>query len=485
MGNIYLAIDLKSFYASVECVTRGLDPLNTNLVVADESRTDKTICLAVSPALKSFGIGSRMRLFELKQRVREVNLNRRKDYKHKMIGKSIYLNELSKNKGLSVDYLIAKPRMAYYIKYSSQIYDIYLDYFSSEDMHIYSIDEVFIDVTPYLNIYKCSPYELCRRVLKDVYAKTGITATAGIGTNLYLAKIAMDIVAKHSEADESGVRIAQLDEMSYREKLWTHAELLDFWRVGRGYKKRLNALGLETMGDIARCSLENEKLLYDTFGINAELLIDHAWGIETCSMKDIKGYRPQSKSIGKGQVLSRAYTYEEAHTIVKEMCEDLVLELAEKQYYTRQLVLNIGYDSSNKYEGEKEIDRYGRSLPKTAHGIANFNKPNHSSELLVGACMDIYEKIINPKLKVRRINIAFGQLILKKNLKASDKQEQLSLFGNSDIDTHQEQLKEEHFQNVLVNIRNKYGKNAIGKVSNLKKESTIKERHAQIGGHKA
>lgn len=374
--HIYVSIDLKSFYASVECRERGLNPMTTNLVVADKSRTEKTICLAVSPALKAYGIPGRVRLFEVVQKVKEINMNRKlKAPNHSFTGLSYDDTALRKNADLELTYLIAPPRMAYYMKYSTKIYNIYLQWFSSEDIYVYSIDEVFIELTPYLQVYHLSPEELVTKVLQDVFEKTGITATAGIGTNLYLCKVAMDIVAKHVEPNKNGVRIASLSEMTYRRLLWNHRPLTDFWRVGNGYRKKLENHGIYTMGDVARTSIQNEELLYKLFGVNAELLIDHSWGWEPCTLKQVKSYKPETNSISSGQVLHCPYDYEKTKLIVKEMAELLALDLVEKNLVTNQLVLTIGYDTENltnpfirsSYKGEITTDAYGRKIPKHAH----------------------------------------------------------------------------------------------------------------------
>ena len=407
----YIAIDLKSFYASVECVERRLNPLTTNLVVADASRTEKTICLAVSPSLKAYGISGRARLFEVIQKVKEINDQRQRKARRKLTEKSFRDGELKNNPNLLVSFIAAPPRMAYYIEYSTKIYDIYLKYVSQDDIHVYSIDEVFLDVTDYLKNYKMSAHDLARTIIKDILQSTGITATAGIGTNLYLCKVAMDIVAKHVEADEDGVRIAELDEMSYRRLLWNHTPITDFWRVGKGYAKKLENVHLYTMGDIARCSLGsekdyyNEELLYKLFGVNAELLIDHAWGYEPCTIKDIKKYKPRDKSIGSGQVLHEPYTYDKARLIVKEMVDMLTLDLVDKNLVTDQIVLTIGYDIKNinhSYTGETKIDMYGRKIPKHSHGTANMKFPTSSTKLITEKDLELYDRIVNKKLLIRR-----------------------------------------------------------------------------------
>jgi len=481
----YIAIDLKSFYASVECREQGLDPLKARLVVADESRTEKTICLAVSPALKAYGIPGRARLFEVIQKARQAK----------------------------IDFITAVPRMSLYVKYSTQIYNIYLKYVSSDDVVVYSIDEVFIDATSYLSTYNMTAKELAMAMIKDVLKETGITATAGIGTNLYLAKIAMDIVAKKMPADENGVRIAELDERSYREKLWDHTPIRDFWRVGGGYAKKLAEVGLFTMGDIARCSIGKEKdyynedLLYKLFGINAELLIDHAWGYEPVTIEDIKAYKPQTNSLSTGQVLHCPYDFEKTKLVVKEMTDSLCLDLVSKGFVTDQLVLNIGYDIENiknseilkKYSGEVVTDHYGRRIPKHSHGTINLAKPTASSAIIIGAVLELFDKIVNPDLLVRRINVVAAKVITEQKAKEEEKYEQLDLFsfglGYDDASsnvkaashdkTHIIAEKEKKVQEAVLKIKDKYGKNAVLKGMNFEEGATAKDRNAQIGGHKA
>ena len=493
--NVYISIDLKSFYASVECKERGLDPITTNLVVADSSRTEKTICLAVSPALKSYGIPGRARLFEVIQKVKEINIERkRRAPQNKFSGSSYNDIELKNNPQLELDYIIAPPRMSYYMKYSTNIYNIYLKYFSSEDIYVYSIDEIFCDITKYLKYYKMTPRELVTMVIKDVYETTGITATAGIGTNLYLCKVAMDIVAKHVKPDKNGVRIAGLDEMTYRKYLWAHRPLTDFWRVGKGYAKKLEAHRIYTMGDIARTSIENEELLYRLFGINAELLIDHAWGWEPCTIESIKSYKPISNSISSGQVLHCPYDCEKARLIVKEMTELLTLELVEKKLITNQIVLTIGYDIDNLknkeiskiYNGEITTDRYGRNVPKHAHGTINLDHKTSSTRVIMDAVMELYERIINNKLLIRRINITANNVISEDCLNEEKTYEQVDLFTNyEELDRNREKEKQEkQIQNVMINIKKKYGKNAILKGMNFEEGGTTIERNGQIGGHK-
>lgn len=493
-SKIYVAIDLKSFYASVECKERGLDPITTNLVVADSSRTEKTICLAVSPALKSYGIPGRARLFEVVQKVKEVNIYRkRKATNRTFTGSSDSDIELKKNKSLELSYIIAPPRMAYYMKYSSKIYNIYLKYFSSDDIYVYSIDEVFIDVTHYLKTYNMRAKELVTKVIQDVYQTTGITATAGIGTNLYLCKIAMDIVAKHVKPDEKGVRIAGLDEMAYRKLLWGHRPLTDFWRVGKGYTKKLEEHGMYTMGDVARMSVKNEDLLYKLFGVNAELLIDHAWGWESVTIESIKAYRPATNSICSGQVLHCPYNYENTKIIVKEMTELLALDLVEKGLVTNQIVLEVGYDVDNLknqaisslYNGEITTDKYGRKVPKHAHGTINIDHQTASSKVLTGYIIKLYEQIVNKQLLVRRINITVNNVVNENMVKTSD-YEQINLFVDY-AEVNEKRKKEEaekEIQKAMIGIKSKYGKNAILKGMNLQKEGTTIERNRQIGGHK-
>ncbi|NLJ96229.1 MAG: DNA methylase [Clostridiales bacterium] len=507
MGNhTYIAIDLKSFYASVECIERNLDPMTTNLVVADASRTEKTICLAVSPSLKSYGISGRARLFEVIQRVKEVNAERVRKAPNRVFTGSSYNDiELKNSPNLSLDYIAAPPRMAYYMEYSTRIYNIYLKYVAPEDIHVYSIDEVFIDVTNYLKLYNLTARELAMKMIGEVLKTTGITATAGIGTNLYLAKVAMDIVAKHIAPDKDGVRIAELDEMSYRRILWTHRPLTDFWRVGRGYARKLEEYGMFTMGDVARCSIGkpndyyNEDLLYKLFGVNAELLIDHAWGWEPCTIADIKDYRPSTNSLGSGQVLQSPYDYKKAGLIVQEMTDLLVLDLVDKKLVTDQLVLTIGYDICNltnpeikkKYKGEITTDQYGRQIPKHAHGTTNLKYPTSSTKLIIDAVMDLYSQIVDKNLYVRRINVTANHVVDESSVEKADSYEQLNLF--TDYVAEQKKRKEEEaalerekkMQHAVLHIKKKYGKNAILKGMNLKEGAMTIERNKQIGGHKA
>lgn len=498
----YIAIDLKSFYASVECIERGLNPMTTNLVVADAARSEKTICLAVSPSLKSFGVPGRPRLFEVVQKIREENI-KRKVYapKRQFTGASYSIDELRSNSSVSVDYIVAVPRMALYVEYSTRIYNVYLKYIAPEDIHIYSIDEVFIDVTAYLKTYKMSPHDLAMTIIRDVLKTTGITATAGIGSNLYLAKIAMDIVAKKMPPDRDGVRIAELDEMSYRQLLWNHKPLISFWRVGRGYAKKLEANGMYTMGDIARMSLSpyGEKLLYKLFGINAELLIDHAWGWEPCTLADVKAYRPATTSISSGQVLLYPYSFDKARLVVKEMTDALVLDLVDKKMVTDQIVLTIGYDIENlknkeisrQYIGEITIDAYGRKVPKHAHGTTNIHKQTSSTMLIMDAVLDLYDRIVNKNLLIRKINIVANRLVDEEIATKKITHQQIDLFTDYTAlekqkeQEYQEESKEKKIQEAILYIKKKYGKNALLKGMNLEEGATGKERNNQIGGHKA
>lgn len=508
MEHTYIAIDLKSFYASVECVERKENPLTTNLVVADESRTEKTICLAVSPSLKAFGIPGRARLFEVMAAVKEVNRRRLAAIpERKFSGKSCHAEDIDSDKSLAVSYIVAPPRMAKYMEYSTRIYQIYLRYFAPEDMHVYSVDEVFMDATRYLSTYKMSARELTRKIIQDILSETGITATAGIGTNLYLCKIAMDVWAKHTEADKDGVRIAELDEMSYRRYLWDHKPITDFWRVGRGYAKKLAENGMFTMGDIARCSVGkpgefyNEGLLYDLFGVNAELLIDHAWGWEPCTIEDIKAYKPSANSISTGQVLSEPYDFEKTRLIIREMTELLVLDLLDKHLVTDRMVLTVGYDIENltdksrrnAYNGEVVMDRYGRKIPKHAHGTANLKEKTSSISIIMDAVMELYDRIMDPALLTRRMSVVAANVVDESEVEAQKKEtyEQLSLF--TDIEAEEERkkeekaalLKERKAQEAVLAIRKKFGKNAILKGTNLEEGATTIDRNRQIGGHKA
>ncbi len=503
---VYIAIDLKSFYASVECRERKLDPMKTNLVVADAERTEKTICLAVSPSLKSYGVPGRARLFEVIQKVRQVNAERRAVAPgRRFTGTSCDNNELIDNPSLELTYITAPPRMALYVKYSTDIYKVYLKYVSPDDIHIYSIDEVFMDVTDYLAAYKMTARQLAMKIILDVLETTGITATAGIGNNLYLAKVAMDIGAKHIPADENGVRIAELDERKYREMLWDHRPITDFWRVGKGYAKKLEANGLYTMGDIARCSIgkpedfHNEDLLYDLFGINAELLIDHAWGWEPVTMADIKAYRPEAKSIGSGQVLQEPYESHMARLVAREMTDLLVLDLVDKKLETDQLVLTVGYDIENltdperrrRYKGPVKVDYYGRRVPKHAHGTVNLKNKTSSSKIIIDALMELYDSIVDPELLVRRVNITANKIVPEGSVPAEDTSEQLSLFTDYEEEERKRKSEaadleeEKHLQQAMLDIKKKYGKNALLKGMNLQKGATARQRNSQIGGHKA
>ena len=545
MSKTYISIDLKSFYASVECMERGLDPLNTNLVVADASRTQKTICLAVSPSLKAYGIPGRARLFEVEQKVKEANARRQTRAPKNIIdGKSVFASELNENPNLAIDYIAAKPRMALYMSKSMQIYDVYLRYIAPEDIYAYSVDEVFIDASGYLKTYGLNAHDFARLLVREVFKETGITATAGIGPNLYLCKIAMDIGAKHTEADADGVRIAELDEYSYRRLLWDHRPITDFWRVGRGYAKKLAKKSIFTMGDIARCSLGtssdyyNEDLLYKMFGVNAELLIDHAWGYEPCTLAEVKSYRPQRKSLVSGQVLQNAYTYDKTRIVVREMMELLALDLVDKGLLTNQIVLTVGYDIENlsdperrrAYKGEITVDGYGREIPKHAHGTGNLPFSTSSTKLTTDCVLEVFDRVVDESLLTRRISITVNNLVLESEYKresevASAEPEQISMFdmlaggddsqapervsskeatvyseqdkpnstmvaesilGSTGNDNDEDALeKEKQVQEAMLKIKKRFGKNAILKGTNLQEGATAKERNAQIGGHKA
>jgi len=466
----YIAIDLKSFYASVECVDRGLDPLTTNLVVADKSRTDKTICLAVTPSLKAYGIGGRARLFEVRQKAR------------------------------GVDFIIAKPRMAYYIEVSIKVYQTYLKYIAPEDIHVYSIDEVFMDVTAYLRTYKMTAHELAMKMIRDVLATTGITATAGIGTNMYLCKVAMDIVAKKMPADKDGVRIAELDEMSYRRELWDYRPLTKFWRVGHGIADKLAVYGIDTMGKLARMSVQNEGLLYRLFGVNAELLIDHAWGWEPCTMEAVKAYRPETNSFSSGQVLQEPYTFKKARVVIREMAEGMALDLVSKRLVTDQLMLTVGYDAESltrpeirkNYHGEISTNYYGKAVPKHAHGTFNFEKPTSSSRLIMDGATELFDRQVNPDLLIRRLNLTTNHVVSEASLSALDSvPQQLDLFTDYEALEKQRQEeqnkfdKERRMQEAQLKIKKRFGKNAILRGLNFEEGATAKERNKQIGGHKA
>lgn len=503
----YIAIDLKSFYASVECRERGLDPLTTNLVVADASRTEKTICLAVSPSLKSYGIPGRARLFEVIQTIHAVNAERlSKAPGHAFTGESCSDLELKQSPALAVSYITATPRMAYYIEYSTKIYKTYLKYIAPEDIHVYSIDEVFIDATHYLNTYQLSARQLARKLIQEVFQDTGITATAGIGTNLYLCKIAMDIGAKHATPDQDGVRIAELDEMSYRELLWSHRPLTDFWRIGRGYAKKLEANGLYTMGDIARCSLGapddyyNEDLLYRLFGINAELLIDHAWGFEPCTIADIKAYKPETNSLCSGQVLQRPYHFSEGRLVVREMADLTALDLVDKQLVTDQIILTIGYDRENLsdpeirrlYHGPVTTDHYGRSVPKHAHGSLNLDHATSSARVIMDTAALLYDQITDKNLLIRRVTLTVNHVIHEHDAAARNTSyQQLDLFTDYEAVQKQDEAqkaaleREKKMQLAVLSLKKKFGKNAVLRGMNLEDGSTGAQRNQQIGGHKA
>lgn len=496
----YVAIDLKSFYASAECVDRGLDPLKTNLVVADETRTEKTICLAVSPSLKAMGTGGRDRLFEIIQKVDEINRARKKKAPgERFSGESYNAAELEADPSLKVSYITAPPRMARYIEVSRRVHEVYLKYAAPEDMHVYSIDEVFIDVSAYLGTYRLSAHDLAMKMILDVLKTTGITATAGIGPNLYLCKIAMDIIAKHVPADENGVRIAELDEISYRHLLWNHRPITDFWRVGRGYAAALARHGIYTMGDVALTASApaGEDLLYKLFGVNAELLIDHAWGYEPCTMTQIKAYRPESSSISSGQVLKEPYTAQDARLLVKEMAEQLSLELTDKGLVTKQIVFTAGYDRVNltdegiadEYEGEVKTDRYGRKVPKHAHGSVNLEQYTSSTRLIMNAAVQVYDRAVNPVLFIRRLNLTANGVIREEDVPKEQEFKQLSFFDAADDRAKKEEdealEKERKAQKAALDIKRRFGKNAVLKGMNLEKGGTAIERNGQIGGHRS
>ncbi|MBQ6322487.1 MAG: DNA methylase [Lachnospiraceae bacterium] len=484
---MFIAIDLKSFYASVEAREQGLDPLTTNLVVADVSRTEKTICLAVSPSLKSFGIPGRARLFEVNQKVEEVN-RRRLARVGKFTGESCNITELKQDSSLKLAFIAATPRMSLYMDYSTRIYQIYLRYIAPEDIHVYSIDEVFIDATNYLKTYQLTAHELAMKMMREVLKETGITATAGIGTNLYLAKIAMDIMAKKAAPDEDGVRIAELDEMSYRRELWGHTPLTDFWRVGRGYAKKLEAAGMFTMGDVARCSINNEEILYHMFGVNAELLIDHAWGWEPCTLDLIKAYTPEERSFSSGQVLMEPYTFDKARVIVHEMADAAALGLVEKRMVTDQVVLTINYENldgqKENWDGEVVVGYYGKKVPKPAHGTENISRLTSSGKLIVEAALRIFDRAVDRKLLVRRITIALNHVLPEDQI--PKKYEQMDLFTDyAALEKEEKELKKERsMQEAILKIKNRYGKNAILKGVNFEEGATGRERNEQVGGHK-
>lgn len=495
----YIAIDLKSFYASVECVERGLDPLTTHLVVADVSRTEKTICLAVSPSLKKYGIGGRARLFEVVQRVREVNMEREQQAGGRLTGKSVDANELAAHPEMEVDYIAAPPRMSHYINVSTQVYETYLDYIAPEDIHVYSIDEVFMDVTAYLKNYKMTAHELAMTMIRDVLKRTGITATAGIGTNMYLAKVAMDIVAKKMPADKDGVRIAELDEMTYRRELWNYRPLSKFWRVGHGIANLLAMYGIDTMGKVARQSEQDEELLYKLFGVNAELLIDHAWGWEPCTIDLVKQYRPATNSLSNGQVLQSPYDFQKASVVIKEMADAVCLELVSKRLVTDQLVLTVGYDRESltrpeikmRYKGEVTLDHYGRPIPKHAHGTIRLKTPTSSAKIIIDAVMKLYAQIVNPDLLVRRMNLTTNHVVREELAQKKEPASQLDLFTDYEeleqkrAEEQKRRGKERLVQEAEIAIKQRYGKNAILKGLNFEEGATAKERNQQIGGHKA
>ncbi len=496
----YIAIDLKSFYASVECVDRGLDPLTTNLVVADVSRTEKTICLAVSPSLKAYGIGGRARLFEVVKKVRDINNERKRAAGWKMTGKSSNDLELKAHPNLELDYIAAPPRMAHYLEVSTKVYETYLKYIAPEDIHVYSIDEVFIDVTAYLGSYKMTAHELAMKMIRDVLSQTGITATAGIGTNMYLCKVAMDIMAKKAPADKDGVRIAELDELSYRRELWDYRPLTKFWRVGKGIAEKLAVYGIDTMGKVARMSVQNEGLLYRLFGVNAELLIDHAWGWEPCTMEAVKAYRPETNSFSSGQVLQEPYDFKKARVVIQEMAEGMALDLVKKRLVTDQLVLTVGYDAEcltrqeirEKYHGEITTNYYGKPVPKHAHGSYNFEKPTSSSRLIMDGVSELFDSCVNPDLLIRRLNLTTNHVVSETSVATrEDAPQQLDLFTDYDALEKQRQEeqarldKERRMQEAQLKIKQRFGKNAILRGLNFEEGATAKERNEQIGGHKA
>ena len=492
-ARVYAAIDLKSFYASVECAERGLDALHTHLVVADASRTEKTICLAVSPALKAHGLPGRPRLFEVVQKVSEVNRARRHAYGRPLQGEAKDAREWAAHPGMALGYHVVPPRMRLYVEYSTRIFQIYLKYISPEHMHVYSIDEVFMDLTPYLSVYRTTPHELVTRMLRDVVQSTGITATAGLGSNLYLAKVAMDIMAKHAAPNQHGVRIAELDEMSYRRSLWAHRPLTDFWRVGPGYAEKLQAHGMHTMGDVARRSLSYQESLYALFGVNAELLIDHAWGREPCTMADIKAYRPAVHSLSTGQVLEQPYSAAKGRLIAREMADQLALELVDKGLVAEQVSLHVGYDIENmtrpglRYDGPTKIDRYGRCVPKSAHGSARLPRFTSSARLITEAVSRIYDREVNPDLLVRRVTLAAYHVVPE--ALATPEPEQLELFADPAVRQEEKRLeaaalqRERKVQQTLLEIKKKFGKNAILKGMNLEEGAMTAKRNKRIGGH--
>ena len=496
----YIAIDLKSFYASVECVERGLDPLTTNLVVADASRTQKTICLAVSPSMKAHGLGGRPRLFEVVQRMSEVNAERLCAHGlRRFEGKSVSDVELKAHPELMIDYLIATPRMAHYIDFSARIYNVYLKYIAPEDIHVYSIDEVFIDATDYLRSYRLTAHELTVKMIRDVLSTTGITATAGIGTNMYLCKVAMDIVAKHVPADADGVRIAELDEMSYRRQLWDHRPITDFWRVGHGIAERLASWGMDTMGKVARCSIVNEEVIYKLLGVNAELLIDHAWGWEPCTIEMVKRYRPESNSLSNGQVLMSPYTFKKARVVAKEMIDNLSLSLVEKGLVADSVTVTVSYDAESlrnpevmaRYKDALHADYYGRQVPHHAHGTARFEHPTSSSQQMIEAVSEVFDRVVDPMLLVRRLNITVNNVVSESQIAFNMASRQLDLFTDYEALRRRNEKeaatrnRERRMQQALLGIKKKFGKNAILRGLNFEDGATARERNQQIGGHKA
>ncbi|MDO4190777.1 MAG: DNA methylase [Bacteroidales bacterium] len=498
INNTYVAIDLKSFFASVECVERHLDPLTTNLVVADNTRTDKTICLAVTPSLKSYGISGRPRLFEVKEVVQQLNRERRRNlHGRNLTKKSTSDPELKTHTDWEIDFITATPRMATYLDYSQRVYNIYLKYIAPEDIHIYSVDEVFMDVTHYLQSYKMSAHELTMTIVRDVLKQTGITATAGIGTNLYLCKVAMDIVAKHLPADKDGVRIAQLDETSYRQQLWNHKPITAFWRIGHGIAQQLARIGIDTMGKLARCSIEHEDILYQFFGVNAEIIIDHAWGWEPCTIEEIKAYRPETNSLSNGQVLTKPYTFEKARVVIQEMADAVSLRLVSHQLVTDQLVIHVSYDATNllpsnntHYNGPTTINYYGKEVPKHAHGSITLQKPTSSTKAIIEAALEVFDRIANSELLIRRLNITANHVVNETTIQ-QDSTLQLNLFSNYEEERQKkataeaQQQKERRMQDAILNIKTRYGKNALLKGLNFREGATAKERNQQIGGHKA
>ena len=492
MERTYLAVDLKSFYASAECADRGLDPLKTNLVVADVSRTEKTICLAVSPAMQACGIPGRARLFEVTERMRQVNAERkRKNGNRPFRGKSANADEL-RDLSLEADFIAATPRMAYYMDVSARIYSIYLRFVAPEDIHVYSIDEVFIDATTYLDFYRLDARGFAGKLVREVLRETGITATCGIGTNLYLAKAAMDIMAKKMPADRDGVRIAELDETTYRRELWEHRPLTDFWRVGGGTAQKLEANGMVTMGDVARMSLYNEDKLYRLFGVNAELLIDHAWGWEPCTMAAIKAYKPESGSVSSGQVLPEPYPSEKGRLVVLEMTDMLVLDLVDRGLAADQIALTLCYETGDRaYDGDTETDRYGRTVPKSSHGSANLGRHTSSTRKIMEAMGALYDRIVRPELPVRRMYIAANHVIPEREIPQDTGGEQLDMFTDpAALEKRREEEKradaeEKQLQHTLLGLKKKFGKNAVLKGMNLEDGATARERNSQVGGHKA